>query len=141
MTRSVLQISDCHLVAAGERLLGVDTQASLEAVLQIALAEGTPDAVLATGDIAHTATAAVYERFADTVHRFCELPLLCLPGNHDVLGEMQSAGLPMAALERGDWIIAPLDSHQDDVPEAQITAADRRAVTEVIAASTASCPG
>ena len=54
---SLLQITDLHLLAAANsRLLGVDTAASLDAVLRAALAERAADALIVTGDIAHDAT-------------------------------------------------------------------------------------
>lgn len=54
---SVLQITDLHLLERpGAKLLGIDTAASLEAVLDAALAERQPAAMLVTGDIAHEPT-------------------------------------------------------------------------------------
>ena len=53
MDQRVLQISDCHLVVAGARLLGVDTQSAFEAVLEHALINNQADAVIVSGDIAH----------------------------------------------------------------------------------------
>ena len=60
---SILQITDLHLLPdADSRLLGVDTAASLDAVLRAALAEHAADALLVTGDIAHEPTSATYAR-------------------------------------------------------------------------------
>ena len=126
MTTTVLQISDCHLVVEGTLLVGVDTQASLEAVLQQAYSKHTPDAIIASGDIAHDATRDVYARFLDTVRKQTQAPLLSLPGNHDVLGVMHAAGLPMSPLELGCWSLVALDSHEDDLPVALITPADKQ---------------
>ena len=128
MTRAVLHISDCHLVAEGTRLIGVDTQASLEAVLDQALAERTPDAIIASGDLAHDPFDYVYARFGETVRVRSDAPLMCLPGNHDVLASMRAAELPMAPLEVGPWSLVPLDSHEDDKTPSLITDADRAAV-------------
>lgn len=128
MVQRVLHISDCHLVCDGNHLIGVDTQASLEAVLQQALSEQHPDAVIASGDLAHDPLPQVYERFVATVRRCTDAPLLCLPGNHDVLGAMQTANMPMSPLEVGAWSIVALDSHEDDAPRALVTEADRAAV-------------
>jgi len=125
MTTTVLQISDCHLVVDGARLAGVDTQASLQAVLQHACSEQAPDAIIASGDIAHDATREVYQRFLNTVREHSKAPMLTLPGNHDVLGVMQMAGLPMSPLELGRWSLIALDSHEDDLPVALVTAADK----------------
>ena len=109
----------------GDRLLGVDTQASLEAVLDQALQGINADAIIASGDLAHDPTLGVYQRFLETVCRFSDAPLLCLPGNHDILAVMQAAALPLAPLELGMWSLVPLDSHEDDAPCALITASDR----------------
>ena len=135
MTRTVLQISDCHLVAEGASLIGVDTQASLEAVLRQAMSEAIPDAIIASGDIAHDPILDVYARFLGTVRGFSAAPLLCLPGNHDELGVMRAVGLPMHPLELGTWSIVALDSHEDDAPAALITEADREQIALDIAAT------
>lgn len=135
MALNVLQISDCHLVLPTATLLGVDTQASLEAVLSQACAQREPDAVIASGDLAHDPTEDVYQRFLQTVRRFTEAPLLCLPGNHDVLSVMQAAGLPMAPLALGAWDIVALDSHEDDAPCALITAQDRQQTGQYLSAA------
>lgn len=133
MLARVLHISDCHLVVDGTELIGVDTQASLEAVLAQAVEERKPDAVIASGDLAHDPLPHIYQRFVGTVRRYTDAPLLCIPGNHDVLGAMQTAQLPLAALQVGCWSLLPLDSHEDDAPRALITAADRAATAAAMA--------
>ena len=133
----VLHITDCHLVEAGQTLLGVDTQASLEAVLAQARSQGTCDALVASGDLVHGGSVAVYQRFLDTVMRFFDVPLLCLPGNHDVLANMHHARLPMQALTLGSWLIAPLDSHVDNEPSAYIAPDDLTHLTQAMVASDA----
>lgn len=126
MTNAVLQISDCHLVVPGGSLIGVDTQASLEAVLAQACAEATPEAIIASGDLAHDPSRDVYLRFVETVRRYSSAPLLCLPGNHDVLEVMQAARLPMQTLELGRWSIVWLDSHEDELPVSLVSEQDRQ---------------
>ncbi|NOX49814.1 MAG: hypothetical protein GXP16_04665 [Gammaproteobacteria bacterium] len=132
MTQHILQISDCHLVMSGTTLLGVDTQASLEAVLQQATQDRQPQAIIASGDLAHDPVREVYMRFLETLRRYSDAPLICLPGNHDVLGVMQTVGLPMQMLNLGCWSIVWLDSHEDQLPRAQVTAADCAAVVRAI---------
>ena len=132
MTSTVLQISDCHLLVPGASLIGVDTQASLEAVLEQACAEATPEAIIASGDIAHDPTRDVYQRFVETVRRYSSAPLLCLPGNHDVLGVMRTAGLPMAGLDIGCWSIVWLDSHEDELPVSLVREQDRAAAGKAL---------
>ncbi len=134
MTRKILQISDCHLVVAGARLLGVDTQASLEAVLDQAMRQHTPDAIIASGDLAHDPLPEVYGRFLQTVRDASTAPLLCLPGNHDVLAAMDEAGLPLTPLALPPWQLVPLDSHVDEEPQALISAADRATTAAMLAA-------
>jgi len=122
-------------VVEGTELIGVDTQASLEAVLEQALGERTPDAVIASGDLAHDPLPQIYHRFVETVQRFTQAPLMCLPGNHDVLDAMRSAGLPLAPVRAGGWSLLPLDSHEDDAPRALITAQDQAATAALLAAA------
>ena len=45
------------------------------------------------------------------------------------------AGLPMDALQIGNWNIVPLDSHQDDAPAALVEQADRDVAGRALAAA------
>lgn len=111
----VLQVTDCHLFPDSQAtLLGVNTQASLAAVLRAACRERRPDALLATGDIAQDASADTYRLFLDTVRAHFDGPLLCVPGNHDH-GATFSAALPCDDLEIRNWRIRGVDTHIDDV--------------------------
>ena len=111
----VLQVTDCHLFPDPRTtLLGVDTQASLAAVLGAACGERRPDAVLATGDIAQDASPDTYRLFLDTVRAHFDGPLLCVPGNHDH-GATLAAALPCDDLELGKWRVVGVDTHVDDV--------------------------
>ena len=137
MGQTVLQITDCHLVRAGSKLLGMDTQASLEAVLTHAFTNLSVSGIVVTGDIAHTPQRAVYRRFFSTLKQFSDAPVLCLPGNHDVVAEMVAAGLPMAPLNLGAWSVVPLDSHIDDMPAADVSAQNCHDVREAMTATAA----
>ena len=79
------------------------------------------------GDLAHLATEAVYRRFHSLITQFFNGPLLCLPGNHDVLSAMQ-AGFADAKHRLPDWQLAALDSHEDDTN--LITEIDRQALSQ-----------
>ena len=110
----ILQVTDCHLSEdPSATLLGVRCHDSLCAVLEAACAERTPDAVLATGDIAQAPVPATYRLFLSTLRRFFDGPLLCVPGNHD-LGAPFAAELPTADLELGAWRLLGVDTHEDD---------------------------
>ncbi len=127
----LLQISDCHLISKPEEgLLGVDTDASLQLVLQRALAQYQPDLIVASGDIAHDATAENYERFVALLRSQSDAPLMMLPGNHDDAGVMapwlREFG---AARELGDWRIQPLSSWQ---PGSSAGALDERQLRTAI---------
>ena len=110
----VLQVTDCHLLPSPDAtLLGVRTADSLGAVLDAACAERTPDAVLATGDIAQAPARETYELFLATLARYYAGPLLCVPGNHDC-GATFADALPTADVPLADWILAGVDTHIDD---------------------------
>ncbi|MEQ8858396.1 MAG: metallophosphoesterase [Pseudomonadales bacterium] len=123
----LLQISDTHLKAIpGATLLGVDTAACLERVLDQALAEACPDAIIASGDIAHDPdSAAAYRRFLELIESRYAGPLLTLPGNHDLTGLMAGA-LPGAdVLRLGRWAVVAFDTHVDHRVESGFDAAAR----------------
>ena len=123
-------------MAPGQTLLETDTEATLVSVLEAAFAEidvADCDAIIASGDLAHQATEAVYRRFHGLITRFFNGPLLCLPGNHDVLSAMQAASLPMQSIIWSDWQLVALDSHEDDKPQSLITEIDRQALSQAVA--------
>ena len=111
----VLQVTDCHLLpSADATLLGVRTADSLAAVLDAACAERTPDAVLATGDLAQAPLPETYELFLRTLDRYYTGPLLCVPGNHDHGATFRNA-LPTDDLALREWMVAGVDTHIDEV--------------------------
>lgn len=116
----VLQVTDCHLFADPDAtLLGVRVRSSLEAALQAACEERTPDAILATGDLAQRPGVATYRMFLATVRRHFDGPLLCLPGNHDH-GAPFAAVLPTDDLALDPWRLLAVDTHVDDVVEGTV---------------------
>ena len=117
----------------GETLLQIDTEATLRAVLHQAAGDAVRngcDAIIASGDVAHTPTVPVYERFLRIVSDYFDVPVLSLPGNHDVLHVMQEASMPMDAIVWPDWHLQALDSHEDDKPKSLITDIDRHSVAQ-----------
>ena len=109
----VIQITDSHLgEQVGERLLNLDTDESLQAVLAlIAKEQQDPDLLLATGDIANHANLPAYQRFAAMTNHVAP-DVLWLPGNHDDPDLiLQALGEPMAKTAHlGNWTILMLDS-------------------------------
>lgn len=127
----VLQITDLHLRAtAGKLLIGVDTDASLRAVLQAATAQQQPDALLVTGDVAHDPVPAAYQRCLDIIAEFYSGPKLLLPGNHDVAAAMIPSAYAQQRLDIGGWTLLAMDSHVDDQPEAAVDPAHWQEVQE-----------
>ncbi len=115
-TVHLVQITDCHVVGdpAG-RLRGVDTHATLAAVVEGVRAEAPPPtAVLATGDLSEDGGAESYRRLKALFSRL-GAPVHCLPGNHDH-GPTLGSVLPGDGVHvgrgpvLGGWRIAMLDS-------------------------------
>ena len=89
---ALLQLTDCHLGAPWQR----DSAAALEAVLAAVagILPGAPDAVLVTGDIAHTGAQAEYAQARSLLAR-AGAPLIVVPGNHDDRSALRAGlGLP-----------------------------------------------
>ena len=81
---SLVQITDCHIMAdADDRLKGMNTRRSFEAVLQAVRADNTGlDLILATGDLSQDASPESY-RYLATNFAETGLPVFWIPGNHD----------------------------------------------------------
>lgn len=80
----VLQFSDIHLYEDSQRtLLGLNTGHSFASVLELAKQQHwPPDLVLVTGDLVHNGSVAAYKKL-QTYLAALEMPVFCLPGNHD----------------------------------------------------------
>jgi Icc protein len=118
----VLQITDCHLgEQVGESLAGMDTDASLDFVIELLLREqgSTPnegalavDLLLATGDLSNHGTAAAYQRLDQKLQPL-GVPMAWLPGNHDIRDLMIDTVGPdrlPRLIRLGNWAICMLDS-------------------------------
>ena len=112
----ILHLTDTHLFASADgRLRGVDTRASLESVVRSVAVRAWPaDILAATGDISHDEPAEAYEQFKSLVEPL-NLPVHCIPGNHDIRETMQKtlSDPPFRyceAVEIGNWLIVGIDS-------------------------------
>ena len=136
MGLTVLQITDTHLLdSPGDTMHGVNTQNSLEAVLDQALAEVSPDLVLATGDIAETPTETVYRRFHDTIASRYEGPCLCVPGNHDLRDPFDSI-LSLSHHTEAGWDIIGIDTHIEDRVEGYVSETELSRLESELAVAT-----
>ncbi len=111
----LLQFTDTHLcAAAGGTLLDMDTDRSVQLVIEQALAErGVPDAVLCTGDLSDRGSRDAYRRLENYLE-VIPAPGFWLPGNHDDRDEMLAATrgkdrLP-GEIRGGGWQIIMLNS-------------------------------
>lgn len=111
----VVQLTDSHLFASAEgALLGLNTADSLARVVERVLIEqGTPDLLLASGDLSQDGSLESYERFR-TLTAPIGAPARWCPGNHDDLAAMLAASEGTALMEPvldiGQWRIVMLDS-------------------------------
>ena len=113
---NVLQITDTHIAAdPQERLGGVNTRESFLAVKRHVLDSNTNyDAIWLTGDLTANSEQRAYEWLFDELGEL-DVPVYCLPGNHDVAQTMRSLALPRQWQYCGDqrvsgWHIVLLDS-------------------------------
>lgn len=81
-----IQLSDTHLFAdSSQKLLGINTQHSLNAVIQrIKEAWSSIDLLVVTGDISQDQSLASYQRFKQMIASL-KAPSLWTSGNHDQL--------------------------------------------------------
>lgn len=111
----LLQLTDTHLCQqAGGTLLGMDTDHSLQAVIDLAQQERPGvDLLLATGDLSDGGAEAAYQRLQGYLGQF-ECANFWLPGNHDQRGAMEAVFAEGGNLSRevriGNWQVLLLDS-------------------------------
>ncbi|MEE4193401.1 MAG: 3',5'-cyclic-AMP phosphodiesterase [Halieaceae bacterium] len=111
----LVQITDTHLKETpGGRLVGMDTDHSLEHVIDLVRRERAQlDLVLGTGDISDHGSEAAYLR-AQAYFARLEAPVAWLPGNHDSAESMQQVLAAdegfIRAVDAGHWRIVLLNS-------------------------------
>ena len=113
-TIRILQLTDTHLKAFdGGKLLGLDTDYSLQAIVELARSEyPRPDLLLATGDLADSGAGDAYRRLIGYLDRLTPHHFW-LPGNHDLRDVMVDVAGPErlpGELRVGRWQIIMLDS-------------------------------
>ncbi|UZE95751.1 3',5'-cyclic-AMP phosphodiesterase [Alkalimarinus alittae] len=114
----IIQITDPHLRKEEDgKLLGMNTRSSLDAVLQLVKQNHTtPDAVIATGDLAQDGSSEAYRCFEEKLSGF-DCPVYWFTGNHDNRETMKDVAGTNGALEKvvrmGEWQFVFLDSLLD----------------------------
>jgi len=113
----VLQVTDTHISQDPDgRLLGVNTRDSLREVLRFSIAElpRKPDLLVMTGDVVHDGTKEAYRTVGRMISKL-GIPAHLIPGNHDVMENMQCLQeFPTISLggqvDLGNWRLVLLDS-------------------------------
>ncbi len=115
----ILHLTDPHLFADKMGTLrGVQTSVSLKRVLKAYHQHSwEADMVVCTGDIVQDDSAKAYNRFRKKLKKL-ELPVVCVPGNHDVRSLMREmlAEPPFSYcpdLRDGNWLLTCVDSCVD----------------------------
>lgn len=114
-TVRVVQLTDTHLCQSrGGTLLGMDTDHSLQAVIDLVKKERTDvDLLLGTGDLADGGAGPAYERLQQYFDQLT-YDNYWLPGNHDSRARMEAAATSAMRLckeiRAGCWQILLLDS-------------------------------
>jgi Icc protein len=139
----VLHLTDPHLFAAKDgSLRGTVTFTSLTEVLaHYQDGDWQADIAVVTGDLIQDDSAAAYELFSQLLGGL-DLPVYCVPGNHDVRDLMQDAlreppFFYCGSVELNDWLIVGIDSCVSDRAGGLITDAEFDRVDAAIAASAA----
>lgn len=118
-----------------ERLLGVDTRASMWAVLERALADFTPDAILVSGDVAHDAKTQTYAELDRELRTWFSGEVRYVCGNHDSIIPMREAGLDESNLQLGSFTLVITDTHAEGEVEGEFSHFDLATLEEKLAAS------
>ncbi|MBE9539529.1 MAG: 3',5'-cyclic-AMP phosphodiesterase [Proteobacteria bacterium] len=114
-TVQLVQITDCHLGhSPGGKLLGMDTDHSLQAVLDLIKRERSQvDLILGTGDLSDHGANAAYGRLYQYFGQVCDASFW-LPGNHDSWEDMSADKGPNQQLSNeirvSNWQILMLDT-------------------------------
>jgi Icc protein len=135
----LLQLTDLHLYgAAAGALRGVVTWPALEGALAHALAHRSPwDAMLITGDLVQDDPAG-YDRVR-VLFGNSDVPVYCIPGNHDEPVEMRAAlaeppfQVGGTALH-GNWQLVMLDSYLHGMASGRLADAELARLDEALAA-------
>lgn len=109
-----IQISDSHLLQNNQqRLIGVDTDASLRAIIDLVSNEENVSGILASGDLSQDGSLQSYQRFSE-ITQTPGVPVYWIPGNHDDSKYFHDPeGFPLKkrdVIEVGNWRVLLLDS-------------------------------
>lgn len=136
-TLKILQISDPHLSADGQTLQqGLNTDQTLQWVLEQSLLNFQPDLIVVTGDISQHGFENSYLRMKSYLDKL-GLAHVWLPGNHDDRSLMEKVA--PAQMQRsytvGDWLLLCIDSHVPGKVGGEIADTELEAVRRALSAA------
>jgi Icc protein len=106
--KTIIQLSDCHIVNKG-KVKGVDTH---ERLLNIINQLPKNDGIIITGDLTHNGDHAAYKRFEKLI-KTIKSPVFVMSGNHDNPNKLnQVLSDYTKELDLDKWQIIALDSVQ-----------------------------
>ncbi len=115
---NLIQITDSHLFSdTSGKLLGLETENSLRAVVEDIGKSDKGDLILATGDLSQDASDSSYQRFAQHLSSLAT-PTFWIPGNHDKISVMERSLVgdnvyPHKRILVNKWQIILLDTSVD----------------------------
>ena len=130
----IVQLSDTHLMQSqGGKLVGVDTDRSLEAVCRIVAELAPVDALLLTGDLAGDESEEAYHRLQSALAPL-GVPSFWLPGNHDAIWspEHQLSEHFKRHIRLTHWDILMLNTQREGMVAGYLSEGELQALEEAI---------
>lgn len=134
---NLVQMTDTHISADGDELLaGVDTTGTLLNVIAAVNSHEDLELALLTGDLAETPDVSTYKKLAGLLRKV-ELPVCCLPGNHDdpqLMQRLLNTGNASTAnfITCGNWSIILLNTHEPGNEGGYLSATELAALAEAL---------
>lgn len=123
----LVQLTDPHVVAPGQRLMGrVDTPALLrQAVQSVLRLQPAPTAVIVTGDLVDRGSAEEYRHLQQLLAPLA-CPVWLMPGNHDAVATLRAALPEHNYLQpvAGDATLAPFVLYTQELVGWRVVALD-----------------
>lgn len=136
-----MQMTDTHISnVEDDTLAGVNTTGTLLDVMAAVKRHADLDLALLTGDLAETPTEDTYNKLAELLQRV-ELPVYCLPGNHDdpelMRRLLNTANVSTANfLTCAGWSIILLNTHEPGQEGGYLSATELDSLAEGLQRST-----
>ena len=136
MTKSFVQISDCH-IDNDKFVMGVDSQKNLSAIVSN-ISKHYFDALLISGDLAHNGTLESYQKL-QKILKPIESKIYILHGNHDDLSNLSQI-FNQSSLNNfiiGCWEVISIDSVQVGKVSGRLNDEQLHALSQKITTSSA----